>query len=85
MRVASEQGAGSEGQSMTATLAERVMQLLREMDVSLGGLMEAVHQLPVGAEKTRLEGLIGNLLFQQFEAMEAIEAEHPELAEIDIE
>jgi hypothetical protein len=70
---------------MSPELAERVMRLLREMDVPLGGLMEAARVLPEGAEKKKQEVLLGDLLLLQFDCMNAIAAEHPQLSESDKE
>lgn len=68
---------------MSPELAERVMRLLREMDVPLGGLMDAARVLPEGAEKKKQEVLLGDLLQLQFDCMNAIAAEHPEWAVAD--
>ena len=68
--------------NMKPDLAERVSKLLHEMDVPIGGLMEAVRALPDSEKKQEQSNLLGELLRLQFECMEAIAIEHPETRKI---
>lgn len=57
----------------------RAGKLLKDMDVPLGGLMEAVRSLPEGPTKQEMANLLGDALLLQFQCMEVVKADHPEV------
>ena len=70
--------------SMDLRLARMVLEGLLAMDRPIGRLMEVAKGLNAGDHKTALVGISGELLKSQFDLIEMITKEFPELkAEVD--